>query len=162
MFLREALCRDAEIQEDIANLYANLASRYASDAALTSRLKEMEWRERRRSRVLLAIVAAQAVSESDGPFLVHVPLQLARLRKTVADARHDALSAVEPVCAVEIAEKIEACDRGAIYQSLLELGRSEVTRLLRLVDNQLLPPCRERVHLARLHEAAQALASAAS
>lgn len=162
MFLREALCRDAEIEEAIADLYADLADRHAFNSDLALRWRDLARRERRRARVLHAIVAVQAIAEDDGPFLVHVPLQLARLRRAVEDARRDAIDAIEPIPAVELAERIEAAERGTIYQSLLELGRPEVVRLLRLLDSQSLPSCNDRVSLAKLHDAAQALATVAS
>ncbi|MBI5504074.1 MAG: hypothetical protein HY899_04690 [Deltaproteobacteria bacterium] len=156
MFLREALCRDAELEEDIANLYAGLAARHASSRELAGRWTEMARRERRRARVLQAIVAAQGVAGDDGPFLVHVPLQLAGLRKVVEDARRDAGDSIAPLPAVELVERIEAADRGAIYQSLLELGRPEVVRLLRMLDNHVLPSCSDSANLMKLRDAAVA------
>ncbi len=156
MFLREALCRDAELEDEIAGLYADLAARHAANRELAGRWTEMARRERRRARVLQAIVAAQSVAGDDGPFLVHVPLQLAGLRKVVEDAQRDASDNISPLPAVELVERIEAADRSAIYQSLLELGRPEVVRLLRMLDNHALPSCSDRANLTKLRDAAMA------
>lgn len=161
MFLREALCRDAQIEEEIARLYADLASRHDCNTEIARRWAEMARREGRRARVLRAIVAAQSVADDDGPFLVHVPLQLAGLHKVVENAQREAGDAITAITAVQLAEKIEAADRGGIYQGLLELGRPEVVRLLRLLDNQVLPSCSDRAHLSKLRDAAVAVAPAA-
>lgn|GEM_PF-1909534 len=161
MFMREAICRDAEIEEAIANLYAQIASRHESGTELARGWSEMARRERRRARVLQAIVAAQGVADDDGPFLVNVPLQLAQLRKVVEDAYRAANDCVAPLPAVELAQMIEAADHGSIYRGLLELGRTQIVRLLRVLDHHVLPSCSDRINLAKLRDAAVAAATVA-
>lgn len=156
MFLREALRRCAEIEEEIAGLYDDVAAQHAAAVVLTGRWTELACRERGRARLLRALEATQGVGDDDGPFLVHVPLQLAGLRRVVEEARRYAGTGLEPAAAVEMLDRIEAAERGAVYQSLLELSRPELVRMLRLLDNEVVPSRSDRAALTRLREAATA------
>ena len=66
---------------------------------------------------------------------MHVPLQLAALRKVVDEAARRVREGVEPAAALDVVESIEAAERGRVYAGLLELIRPEIARVLRVVDS---------------------------
>lgn len=154
MFLREAVQRCAELEESIAAIYDNLALQHQGRGDLAILWSELSHRERTRARVLRAASAAEDVLENDGPFLVHVPLQLAGLRRVVDTASRRIQAGVEPSAALDVVESIEAADRGGIYTGLLELIRPEIAKVLRVVDSQSTRRGADETLLVKLREAA--------
>lgn len=159
MFLREAVRRCAEIQEAIADLYEGVAARNGMTAEVGDLWRELARRERSRAKLLRAGDAAEEVLESEGPFLVHVPLQLANLRRIVDEARTARNEGAAGTVALDVLEKIEAADHRRLYVGLLELLRGDLAKVLRIVDTQ---PSRRRSDdalLAKLKEASTAHAA---
>jgi hypothetical protein len=134
MFLREALLRCSQLEDEVASVYAGLAGCGAATSDAAAAWAEAARKERQRARLLYALAELTAVLDDDGPFLVQAPVQLANLRRVVDNVRGHLASTVDACTAMRCAEALEATQRSELHAGLLEVAEPEVRRVLKLID----------------------------
>ena len=157
MYLREALrcCRDLE--EEVGHIYEELAAQHADDEQLKGLWCEMAEDERRHSRVVSALLAAEDVQEDDGPFVVDLRPRIERLRKLLDRAYKSVRAGIKPADAIELATFIEGTEINELFRELIELARPSLLRLLGQLERRLEVP---DPHYARLQRWSAAAATA--
>jgi len=130
MYLREALrcCRDLEAE--VGQIYDELAAQHATDLELKALWTELAQDERRHSRIVTALLAAEDVQEDDGPFVVDLRPRIDRLRKLLHRAYKSVRAGIEPAAAIELATFIEGTEINELFREVVELGRPSLLRLL--------------------------------
>lgn len=136
MFLKEALQRCSNLEEEMASVYATLAACPAATSAAAATWSAAAGREKGNARVLHALAELSAALGDDGPFLVQVPLQLSTLRRVVDAVRSRIDIDVDAATAERCAEMLDAAPRRELHSGLLEVAEPEIRRLLKLIDEQ--------------------------
>lgn len=136
MFLKEALLRCSQLEEEVASMYAELAACPAADGQAVASWSASANREREHARLLHALAELSAALGDDGPFLVQVPVQLSSLRRVVESVRGRVVEGVDAATAKRCADMLDAAPRGEIHAGLLEVAEPEIKRVLRLIDEE--------------------------
>lgn len=136
MFLKQALLRGSQLEDEVAEIYSGLASSPAVPSEAAASWAESARKERQRARILHALAELSVALDDDGPFLVQVPVQLANLRRVVDNVRGHVTDAVDETTARRCVETLESAPRGEVYAVLLEVAEPEIKRVLRLVDSE--------------------------
>ncbi|MFN2376674.1 MAG: hypothetical protein ABR538_09060 [Candidatus Binatia bacterium] len=134
MFLREALLRCSQLEEEVAALYDHLQHLPAANRETSARWSERSRKERERSRLLHALAELSSAIGDDGPFLVQEPQLLHRLRQSVDEARR---LLARDGSGEGIARCVQALDSSPcleLYAGLLDIAQPEARRLLRRLD----------------------------
>src|SRR5689334_16085845 len=134
MFLKEALLRCSQLQQEIASMYDALCETTAARDARSAAWKGAAACERRRSGFLEALAALCSALEDEGPFVVQVPLQLEDLSRALDSAawrrqscrNHGSCGCVDHLSSITSTR---------LYADLLELAEPELRRSLRAVSN---------------------------
>jgi hypothetical protein len=142
MFLKDALLRSSQLEDEMASVYAQLATCPAVDAKEAAAWSAAAAREQVHARLLHALAKLSEALGDDGPFLVQVPVQLSALRRAVEGARARLAADMDAAAAGRCAGQLEAAPRRELYASLLEVAEPEVRRVLRLIDEETRGPRR--------------------
>ncbi len=136
MFLKEALLRCSQLQQQTAAQYDALCDQSPGDDARAGKWRGAAARERRRAGFLEALAQLCTALEAEGPFLVQIPLQLEEIRRALDSAqwRRDTCT-THPGCTC--AESLERVMASELYVDLIELAEPEVRRALRVIANEL-------------------------
>lgn len=136
MFLKEALLRCSNLEEEMASVYAALASCPAATNQSAAAWSAASGREKRNARLLHALAELSEALGDDGPFLVQVPLQLSTLRRLVDAARGRVTNDIDAATAERCAEMLDTAPCRELYSGLLEVAEPEIRRVLKLIDEQ--------------------------
>ncbi len=134
MFLKEALLRCSQLEDEVASVYDRLAGTPAATPQLVATWSEASRVERQRARLLRALAELSTALEDDGPFLVQAPVQMAGVRRALENAQHRLPSVVDGPSGQRCVEALEAAPRHDLYSGLLEVAEPELKRATRLVD----------------------------
>lgn len=137
MFFREALLRCSQLEEEVAQVYSQLASSPAASPESAAAWTDMARKEGVRSRMLRAVADLATALEDDGPFLVQVPVQLRNLRRVLDNVKHRLDATIDETTGKRCSEALEKAQRGELHAGLLEIAEPEVKRLLRLIDSEI-------------------------
>lgn len=136
MFLREALLRCSQLEDEVAAVYDELAASPVAAIEMAATWAESARKERSRARLLHALAEISSALEDDGPFLVQVPVQLSSLRRVVESVHERVTSVMDAPTAARCAEALEGTQRGELHAGLLEVAEPEIRRVLRLIDSE--------------------------
>jgi len=161
MYLREALRSCRELEEEVGHIYDELAAQHASDEKLKSLWCEMAEDERRHSRVVNALLAAEDVQEDDGPFVVDLRPRIERLRKLLDRAYKSVRAGIKPAEAIELATFIEGTEINELFRELIDLAKPGLLRLLGQLERRSEFPEPHYTRLQHLAAATRASESAA-
>lgn len=134
MFLKEALLRCSQLEDEVASIYDELTRSPGSTADVAACWSEAAKTERQRARLLRALAELSTALEDDGPFLVQVPVQIGAVRRALENAHRRLPSVVDGPSGQRCAEALEAGPRLDLYAGLLEVAEPELKRATRLVD----------------------------
>jgi hypothetical protein len=134
MFLKDALLRCSQLEDEVASIYATLAKSPTVASESAAAWAEAARRERSRSQMLHALAELSAALGDDGPFLVQIPVQLANLRRIVDTVRGRITPALDAATADRCADTLEGAQRSELHATLLEVVEPEIRRVLKLVE----------------------------
>lgn len=134
MFLKDALLRCSQLENEVSSIYSTLARVPAVASEPAAVWAEAARRERGRSQLLHALAELSAALGDDGPFLVQIPVQLSNLRRVVDTVRGRVSETMDAATAGRCAETLEGAQRGELHATLLEVVEPELRRVLKLVE----------------------------
>lgn len=134
MFLKEALLRCSQLEDEVASVYDELTRSPAATPEVSASWSEASHAGRQRARLLRALAELSTALEDDGPFLVQVPVQIAAVRRALENAHRRLPAVVDSPSGQRCVEALEAAPRRDLYAGLLEVAEPELKRAMRLVD----------------------------
>lgn len=137
MFLREALLRCSQLEEEVAALYDGLVRLPAATPETSARWADRSRKERERSRLLHALAELSSAIGDDGPFLVQEPQLLHRLREAVDEARSVLAKDGSGEGIARCVQALESSPCLELYAGLLDIAQPEARRLLRRLDSEI-------------------------
>lgn len=140
MFLRDALLRCSELDDEAASVFADLCEASGPDEASAAALAASARAEREHAHLLRALAALADALDDDGPFLVQVPLQIAAFRRVLDAVRSRMSMGMEPDVARRCAERLQTAPFGELHRGLLELAAPQVHRVLGRIAQEIGPP----------------------
>lgn len=137
MFFREAVLKCSQLEQEVAQVYTQLAASAAAMPETADAWKEVARKENLNSRMLRAVADLSTALEDDGPFLVQIPVQLRNLRRVLDNVKHRLTATIDEAAGKRCAEALENAQRSELHAGLLEIAGPEVQRLLRLIDAEI-------------------------
>lgn len=137
MFLREALLRCSQLEEEVAALYDELVRLPEATPETSARWSDRSRKERERSRLLHALAELSSAIGDDGPFLVQEPELLGRLRRSVDEARRVLARDGSGEGIRRCVQALESSPCLELYAGLLDIAQPEARRLLRRIDSEI-------------------------
>jgi hypothetical protein len=137
MFLKEALLRYSQLEDEIASIFDSLAASTAATSENAASWSEASRKERLRARLLHALAEISTALDDDGPFLVQVPVQMAGLERVLDNVRRWLSAGLDAATGERCVEALSAAPRQELHAALLEIAEPEMKRAMRLVDSEI-------------------------
>lgn len=129
MYLREALSRCRDLEEDVSRIYDELASQHSRSPELARAWRQLAQDEHNHSRQLGALLAVHEALDDDGPFLVGLERRSKDCAREVHEAYTRVHAGIAPRQAVELCLELEKSELDSLFIELRDLSRPAVKRL---------------------------------
>lgn len=129
MYLREALGRCRDLEEDVSNIYKELASQHVNHPEFVETWNKLACDERTRSHQLGALLAIHEALDDDGPFLVGLDKRSQECRQQIRSCYARLSAGITPTEAVELCVQLESGELGSLFIDMLDLARPALKRL---------------------------------
>jgi rubrerythrin len=129
MYLREALSRCRDLEEEVSRIYDELASQHTRTPELARAWKQLAQDERSHSRQLGVLLAVHEALDDDGPFLVGLERRSRDCAREIRETYTRVHAGIAPRQAVELCLELEKSELDHLFIELRDLSRPAVKRL---------------------------------
>lgn len=147
MYLRQALGRCRDLEEEVAAIYETLATQQSHNATVAAAWRELAEDERDHARQLAALLSVLDALVEDGPFLVGLARQMSECSNRIRECQRRISGPITEAEAIELCVGLEGSELNDLMTEMRELARPAIKRL---TDRLYRSSASQRSHQERL------------